>query len=210
MPHFQHPRIAVVADAHFHDLYGDYGFPGVVSGGRRLTFRLLADTARSTRVFNESYFALHHALDDIARRGIRHVVLLGDYSDDGQVETLKGLRGVLDGFRQRFGIRFFATVGNHDIFGLEGRHRAKRFMNGDGSYSVVSSDPHIRDRGARAVIASQGMYCHGYPEGLDAMADFGFFPQPDDLHWETPFGRDGKPAARLYHCLLYTSPSPRD
>ncbi|WP_455270509.1 metallophosphoesterase family protein [Rhizobium herbae] len=198
MPPVKHPRIAIVADAHFHDLYADYGFPGVVQGDRRLTFRLLADTARSTRVFNESYFALHHTLDDIASRGIRHVVLLGDYSDDGQVETVRGVKRVLDHYAARFGMRFYATVGNHDIFGADGRHRAKRFLNEDGSYSILSSDPHMRDRGAHAVIASDRMYCQGYPDGLDAMADFGFYPRPDDLHWETPFGTDGDPATRLY------------
>lgn len=198
MPPVPLPRIAVVADAHFHDLYADYGFSGIVQGGRRLTFRLLADTARSTRVFNESYFALHHALDDIAARGIRHVVLLGDYSDDGQVETVKGVKRVLDSYAQHFGMRFYATTGNHDIFGADGRHRGKRFLNEDGGYSILSSDPHMRDRGAHAVIASDRMYCQGYPDGLDAMADFGFYPRPGDLHWETPFGTDGDPVARTY------------
>ncbi|MCW0000934.1 metallophosphoesterase [Pararhizobium sp. YC-54] len=198
MPSLKHPRIAVIADAHFHDLYADYGFAGIVQDERRLTFRLLADTARSTRVFNESYFAFHHALDDIAERGIRHVVLLGDYSDDGQVETVRGVKRVLDSYAARFGMRFYATTGNHDIFGADGRHRAKRFLNEDGGYSILSSDPHLRDRGAHAVIASKRMYCQGYPDGLEAMADFGFYPRPGDLHWETPFGADGDPAARLY------------
>ncbi|WP_426232684.1 metallophosphoesterase family protein [Pararhizobium sp. DWP3-4] len=194
----EHPRIAVIADAHFHDLYADYGFPGIAQDDRRLTFRLLADTARSTRVFNESYFAFHHALDDVAERGIRHVVLLGDYSDDGQVETVSGVKRVLDSYAARFGMRFYATVGNHDIFGADGRHRSKRFLNEDGGYSILSSDPHMRDRGAHTVIASDRMYCQGYPDGLDAMADFGFYPRAGDLHWETPFGTDGDPAARLY------------
>ncbi len=198
MPPSQSPRIAVIADAHFHDLYADYGFPGLMREDRRLSFRLLADTARSTRVFNESYFALHFALDDIAARGIRHVVLLGDYSDDGQVETVRGVKRVLDDYAVRFSMRFYATVGNHDIFGAAGRHRAKRFLNEDGSYSVVSSDPHVRDRGAREVIGSSHMYCQGYPDGLEMVADFGFYPRPDDIHWETPFGRDGNDAARVY------------
>lgn len=199
MPPSQSPRIAVIADAHFHDLYADYGFPGLMREDRRLSFRLLADTARSTRVFNESYFALHFALDDIAARGIRHVVLLGDYSDDGQVETVRGVKRVLDDYAARFGMRFYATVGNHDIFGAAGRHRAKRFLNEDGSYSVVSSDPHVRDRGAREVMGSAQMYCRGYPDGLEMVEDFGFYPRPDDIHWETPFGRDGDGAARVYN-----------
>lgn len=198
MPCPPYPRIAVIADAHFHDLHADYGHAGIVRDGSRMTLRLLADTARSTRVFNESDFALRHALDRIVADDIRHVVLLGDYSDDGQLETVRGVKRVLDGYAAKFGMRFYATVGNHDIFGAAGRHRSKRFMNEDGSYSVVSSDAAVRDRGARAILEDERMYCAGYPDGLKAMADFGFYPRPGDLHWETPFGGSGDPADRLY------------
>ena len=169
-----------------------------MQGGRRLTFRLLADTARSTRVFNESYFALHHALDGIAASGIHHVVLLGDYSDDGQVETVQGVKKVLDSYAARYGMRFYATVGNHDIFGASGRHRAKRFMNEDGSYSVVSSDPHVCDRGARSVVASEAMYCPGYPDGLDAVAVLALLRDPRRLVGKRRSAATGDPAARLY------------
>src|SRR3569833_3008860 len=106
------PSIAVIADAHFHDLSGNYGIAGVDAAGRKIALRPLADTVKSTRVFNEAGGALRHALDDIIARGIRHVVLLGDYSDDGQTETLKGLRALLDDYVARHGLRFFATPGN--------------------------------------------------------------------------------------------------
>ncbi|WP_275784491.1 metallophosphoesterase family protein [Pararhizobium gei] len=192
------PLIAVVADAHFHDIYGDYGFEGLQRDGRRLTLRLLADTARSTRVFNESHAALHRTLDSIAQRGIRHVVLLGDYSDDGQIETVRGVEQVLETYSKRFGMRFYATVGNHDIFGVQGRHRSKRVLDADGGYCVVSSDPALRDPSARSIEVSEAMYCRGYPDGLDIMARCGFFPTAGDLHWETPFGADGDPGGRMY------------
>ncbi|KQY15173.1 metallophosphoesterase family protein [Rhizobium sp. Root482] len=198
MPALQPSRIAVIADAHFHDLHADYGHAGIVRDGSRMTARLLADTARSTRVFNESDFALRHALDKIAADGIRDVVLLGDYSDDGQAETVRGVKRLLDSYVAEYGMRFHATVGNHDIFGASGRHRSKRFINEDGSYSIVSSDAAVRDRGAHAILVDERMYCAGYPGGLEAMADFGFYPRPDDLHWETPFGHSGEPADRLY------------
>ena len=98
MPPSNTPRIAIVADAHFHDLHGDYGFADSAENGGRLAARMLADTARSTRVFNESHGALRFTLDDIAARGIRHVVLLGDYSDDGQIATVAGVRRVLNDY----------------------------------------------------------------------------------------------------------------
>ena len=193
-----HPRIAVIADAHFHDLYGDYGLAGDDGARRPMAFRRLAETARSTRVFNESHSALCHTLNDIAARNIKHVVLLGDYSDDGQIATLSGLRRLLDQYSTRFGIRFYATVGNHDIFGPEGRHRSKRFLNQDGGYDVVTCDPGFEDAAARRIVVSEGMYCAGYPCGLNALPDLGFFGASTDLHWETPFGVQNTPKSRVY------------
>ena len=138
------PPVAIIADAHFHDLYGDYDFTGVEAGDRRMTARRLTDTVRSTRVFNESYFALRTALDEVVHRGIKQVVLLGDYSDDGQVATLSALRQLLDGYTETHGLVFTATPGNHDIFGPEGRHHAKRLLNPDGTFAgpkLISTPP---------------------------------------------------------------------
>lgn len=193
-----HPRIAVVADAHFHDLHGDYGLPDQGGATGRFAIRRLAETARSLRVFNESHTALLHTLDDIAARGIRHVVLLGDYSDDGQIASLAGLRRILERYSKRAGLHFYAVPGNHDIFGTDGRHRTKRFMNATGGYDVATSDPTFRDAGAGQVGVSSAMYCPGYPQGLSALPDVGFFGTPSALHWETPFGREAGVDSRLY------------
>ena len=192
------PPIAVIADAHFHDLYGDYDFAGIDVGGRRMTARRLTDTVRSTRVFNESYQALRAALDEVVARGIGLVVLLGDYSDDGQVATLGALRELLDGYRRDHGLVFIATPGNHDIFGPNGRHHAKRLLNPDGTYTIVASDGEFVDDDADGMVVTGKMYCPGYPGGLQMLPDIGFFRRRDDLHWETPFGMNDDPAARLY------------
>jgi 3',5'-cyclic AMP phosphodiesterase CpdA len=192
------PSLAVIADAHFHDLYGDYDFAGVTVDGRRMTARRLTDTVRSTRVFNESYFALRTALDDVVRRDIKHVILLGDYSDDGQVSTLNALRQLLDGYTETHGLIFTAVPGNHDIFGPKGRHHAKRLLNPDGSYTIVASDSAFIDEDADGMVVTDKMYCQGYPEGLRALPDLGFFRRATDIHWETPFGHDDSPATRLY------------
>lgn len=197
MPLSSGPTIAVIADPHVHTLYADYGFPGAGrdTGGR--TARPLAETARSTRVFNESEAAFRHALDDVARRDICHVVLLGDYSDDGQRATVAGVKTILKDYTAR-GMRFYATVGNHDIFGAAGRHRTKRFLYADGRQGLVSSDPKAFDPHAASVTITNALFCDGYPKGLDAMAAFGFFRRAGDLHWETPFGLDDAPASRIY------------
>lgn len=189
------PLIAVVADAHFHDLEGDFGL-GMDEHG--LAFRRLADTVKSTRVFNESSAALTYTLDDIAARGIRHVVLLGDYSDDGQVANLDGLSRLLLCYEQDFGMRFYAVAGNHDIFGMEGRHRGKRFVDGNEGYVLATSDPMQSDPNASRVVVSPAMYCHGYLKGLRPLRHMGFFRRGDEIHWETPFGDCDQPGSRSY------------
>ncbi|MBJ6133965.1 metallophosphoesterase [Ochrobactrum sp. Q0168] len=193
------PSIAVIADAHFHDIFGDYGAAGFTVSDRAMALRPFANTVRSTRVFNESSAALPYALDDIAARGIRHVVLLGDYSDDGQLATMAALRKRLDDYARRFGMRFYAVPGNHDIFGPGGRHRSKRFLNARGGRDLVTSNPKRKAApDDDAVIISVSMYCAGYPEGLRSLGDVGFFRKPDYLHWETPFGIDDHPSAREF------------
>lgn len=193
------PPIAVIADAHFHDLSADYGIDGLGVGEPKRVLRSFADMVKSTRVFNEADNALRYALDDIVARGIRHVVLLGDYSDDGQVETLSGLSALLEYYSESHGLRFFATPGNHDIFGPHGRHRRKRLLNRDLASDLVTSNPEQR-AGPRdaAVFVADGMRCPGYPEGLRMLPAVGFFRGPGYLHWETPFGPDDMPEARLY------------
>jgi len=195
----RHPPIAIVADAHFHDLEGNYGAVGIPVGTRRLAMRPFSQVVRSTRVFNESAAALRTSLDDIAERGIRHVVMLGDYSDDGQVTTLAGLRRLLNLYTARHGMRFYAVPGNHDIFANQGRDRAKGFANTTGGQTLVTSDPD-RKKGEDddSVVIWPGMRCLGYPEGLLALPDIGFFGVPGALLWETPFGTIIDPDLRRY------------
>ncbi len=185
-------RIAVICDPHFHDIDYRQG----AGRGDRLAVRTLADTAASTRVFNESFQALRHLLDDIVRRGIRLVVVAGDLTDDGQQSTMSTATALLADYSTRFGLRFFATPGNHDLYGIHGRHQSKRFLNRDGSNSLVTSDPAASFAGSVERIVSPEMYCGGYDSALTAMSALGFFRRPDDLHWESPFGTEDSLEAR--------------
>lgn len=182
------PTVAVIADAHFHDIEGDYDFSGIDRNGRRLTVRSWADTAGSTRVFNESFAALPAALDTIVAMGIRHVVLLGDYTDDGQRQTTASLVRLLEHYRDRHGLCFYATPGNHDVFGPLGKHRDTRYADAAGGTTLVTSDAEKAAADAGAPVLTQKMYCESVPEGLTAMRAFGYFRQPGYRHWETPFG----------------------
>ncbi len=182
-------RLAVIADPHLHAVDADFG-PGT---GPAL--RPAADVVKSTRVFNETGPALRHALRDIAARGIRDVVLLGDLTDDGQVAALEALNHLLDQARRR-GLRFWAVPGNHDVYADTGRHRSRRIVNPAGGHDLLTSDPARRDPTAVRVLVSDRMRCLGVPAGLPA--GLGFFGDAEGRHWETPFGTNPAPAARRY------------
>lgn len=77
-------RIAVIADPHVHDCTWrpeGTGLPGVI--------RSFAQTAASTRVFNESVPAFRAALDRAAQAGAKIVLLAGDLTDDGQRPNIR-------------------------------------------------------------------------------------------------------------------------
>lgn len=190
--------LAVIADAHFHDIEGDYAVPGLAAGGRRLALQTWAHSRESTRVYNESAAAFDSALKTIATRGIRHVVLLGDYTDDGQRRTTASLERRLSDHEAQFGTRFYALPGNHDMFGPWGRHQSRYFLQQDGSAVLVTSDGRHPEPGS---VVTPQMYCEGYPAGLLPMARCGYFKRAEDLWWETPFGRDDALEARTYEVV---------
>lgn len=177
-------QVAVLADPHFHDTKRH---PVGQEFGES-AFRTFADTAHSTRVFNESDAAFRAALDDIVRRGIRNVVIVGDLTDDGQAATVRNTMEMLRPYQEQHSIRFFATPGNHDLYATHGRNQSKRFLNPDGTHTLVTSDS-SRSRGrSTARLVTPEMYCAGYASGLEPMRSLGYFRSPEDLHWECPFG----------------------
>lgn len=185
-------EIAVIADPHFHDVTYRPG------GGGGTAFRSLSNTVESTRVFNESFAALPALLDDIVRRGIEIVVIVGDLSDDGQQSTMTRACALLERYSSAHGLRFFVTPGNHDLYAMHGRHQSKFFLDDDGSQTLVTSDPAVAAACAGGCILTDEIYCGGYPQSLALMAPFGFFRQPAFLHWECPFGQDDSLSARQF------------
>lgn len=154
-------QIAVVADVHLHDLYGGYGW--LEEGSGDIALRTFEDTMASTRVFNESHAAFLAVLEDIVSRGIRDVVLLGDYSDNGQPGAVAALKHILSSYEERHVLRFFATFGNHDCFGPAPRHQAKWLTKaGGGDPVLVTSDEYAPE----PAIFQSGMLGMSTPDAV--------------------------------------------
>lgn len=180
-------RIAVIADPHVHDVAwrpAGAGLTGAV--------RSWADTAASTRVFNESLPAFRAALDCAVAEGARLVIVPGDLTDDGQRHNIEVAVALIAEYERRHGLRVFMTPGNHDFWALKGRPQRKEFVGRDGSRVIVGS--HAAPNGA--AISSPETAMLGAPEALTLMADLGFQPRTDDLHFETPFGSDARWSSR--------------
>ena len=174
-------RIAVIADPHVHDC--DWSPPG---SGLTGAIRSFADTAHSTRVFNESVPAFRAALQRAVDEGARIALLIGDLTDDGQAPNIRAAMALIGAFRESHGLRVLATPGNHDLFALSGRPQTKNFIGAGGaSVTLRSADcPEAATLGTR--------------DALERMASLGYQPDPQDLHWETPFGQNPDWSARSY------------
>lgn len=152
-------QIAFISDAHIQDV-----------DGHAERVRSMEVQVQSTRLFNENYYALLAALDDVARRNIRWVVLPGDLTDNGQFFNQQKIKSILHSYTQRKGMRFFVTTGNHDpALPLGLMQKNAHFLAADGS-RVTREDS-----------------CAGYVSQMECYADFGFFPRKDDCYWESPF-----------------------
>jgi 3',5'-cyclic AMP phosphodiesterase CpdA len=183
-------RIAVIADPHFHDT--SWRPKG---SGLSQAMRSYNDTASSTRVFNESIPAFRAALECAAAEDAKLVIIVGDLTDDGQEPNIKGAMALLDYYHQHHAMRFYSTLGNHDVFAIEGRQQTKEFSREDGQRVVLTSDPRTPDRSA---IFVPEMATMGTLPGLKLLASLGFVPQAGDLHWETPFGSSADFDDRTY------------
>ncbi len=195
-PESKQIQVAFLADVHFQDIYGtfqDHAFQGVqIPNTKKIVLaRTMKAQLNSTRIFNENYFALLAALDEIVEKKIKYVVLPGDFSDDGQPVNVRGLKTILDTYATNYGIRFLVTTGNHDpvrpwsmeagkvdFLGQEGKQQA--IMSAEGMYMPKSASEN-------PVHITKDIRKLGYQEIISSLGDFGFFPVKSDIYWETPF-----------------------
>ncbi|MCQ4036046.1 metallophosphoesterase family protein [Kaistella montana] len=184
-------KIAFLADIHFQDLYGNFSdneYRGVINPktGKPTLMRTMQSQLNSTRIFNENYFALFAALDDIADQGIKIVALPGDFTDDGQAYNLRGLKKILDQYEAKYQMSFYITTGNHDPVRPFRREAGKNdFLGENGSPVGIFSHPN----GKKESIITKDIAESGYREILDWMKNFGFSPSEKDKFWQTPFSK---------------------
>lgn len=187
-------QIAFLADIHFQDLYGtisDSDYKGITnpSSGKPTLLRTMESQLYSTRIFNENYFALFTALDDIVSRGITIVALPGDYTDDGQPLHVRGLEKILSDYAAKHGIQFFITTGNHDPAGPFAQDAGKDDFLGEGGkpqpvYSKMPSGK--RPQNSLPPVITKDISKMGYASIMEMLRPFGFFPKESDLFWATP------------------------
>ena len=80
-------QIAFISDAHIQNV-----------DGHPERVRSMEVQVQSTRLFNENYYAFLAALDDVARRNIRWVVLPGDLTDNGQFFNQEKIKEILHAY----------------------------------------------------------------------------------------------------------------
>ena len=193
-------NIAYMSDVHFHDVYANFAdgsFKGLPSAnGKNATIRTMRSQLTSTRLFNENYFAFVAALDDAVARGLKTVVISGDFSDDGQPVHLRGLQQVMERYRKEKGLDFFVTLGNHDpqrpyaiaagkkdYLGVGGKEQPIFSKNGVPACTGYDQPWALRD----GTICTPEVVHGGYEEIFQFMGRYGMMPQPEYLYWETPY-----------------------
>ncbi len=188
-------QIAFIADAHLLDVHGeltDIGYAGVEFGNNKnAIIRTMNSQMRSTRLFNENYFAFLAALDEVVKRGIKYVVLPGDFSDDGQPLNIRGVNKILEDYSENYGISFFAITGNHDPTRPFGDKGGKSdFLGENGKEQPILSEPNLYGFDSimqHPPLTSEDIREAGYKEIINTLADQGFFPKEEYVFWATPF-----------------------
>ena len=183
--------IAFLSDVHLLDIYGtfsDSDYKGIENpnDGKYTLLRTMKSQLQSTRLFNENYFAFIAALDDVAKRNIKTVVLPGDFSDDGQPINIRGLKKILNEYSNKYGIQFIITTGNHDVAKPFLTDAGKTdFLGEGGKEQVIMSKAGMyvpKNANELPAVITKDIGTMGYAEVLEELGDFGFFPKKTDLY----------------------------
>jgi len=160
-------------------------------------------SCRSTRMFNENYFVLHATLQQLGERGIKYVCFSGDYSDDGQVDTIKGFKKILEQYREKYGFVFLLAPGNHDCYPV-GASQQKMFLDKEGRQVMVvddrntSTNPTDEGQAGEYKYVTPKIWGGSIEDMINDLGDYGFRKQEHWLHYETPFGSSDTFADRQY------------
>lgn len=191
-------KLAVIADVHLQDVYGaleDSDYNGVINprSGADVLIRTMGSQLRSTRIFNENYFAFLAALDDVVERNIKHVLLPGDFSDDGQPLHIRGLKKILEQYSKNNDISFFLATGNHDVVRpFNHNHGKNDFLGEGGKQQPIFSDitMHVPDWSTEhPVVITKDIQNLGYDGISQMLGNYGFYPKPEYGYWASPFSK---------------------
>jgi 3',5'-cyclic AMP phosphodiesterase CpdA len=186
-------KVAFLSDIHLQDVYGDFEseeFKGIflLKADDYATIRTMEAQLNSTRLFNENYFALYAALDELVKKDIKLVVLPGDFTDDGQPMNVRKLRQILDEYVKYHQMRFFITTGNHDpVSPFHSPGGKSDFMNENGDAQAISSEISVLRNFEGELAISPQLAQWGYLEIINELSDFGFSPSEKDVFWTHPF-----------------------
>nr|WP_261837302.1 metallophosphoesterase [Vibrio ishigakensis] len=198
-------------DIHFHDVYGDFeDFPeheGLEGNTTRPAYiRSMREQLNSTRLFNENYFAMIAALDDVVERGIKHVALPGDFSDDGQPVHVRGFIEIINHYKETHGLKFYAAPGNHDPINPVDEPAGDTYLGQGGQEQQIKSlgkDECALENGDKGqpryvevgeaqnpIVCTDDIQGLGYQGIMQMMSGEGFYPSKDYIYYETPFSSD--------------------
>lgn len=189
-------QVAFLADVHLQDLYStfkDTPYDTLINplNNKPVLMRTMQSQLHSTRIFNENYFAFLAALNDIAARGIKIVALPGDYTDDGQPIHLRGLQNILSQYKEKYGIQFYITTGNHDPVGPWDSPAGKDdFLGNGGKKQPVFSQAGMYSANNKTdlhTIITKDIATMGYEGITTHLKDFGFYPNSQNNFWATPY-----------------------
>lgn len=153
--------------------------------------RTMDKQVRSTRLFNENYFAFLVAIEEVAKKGIKHVVVPGDLTDNGQIVNQEAVREILENFSEQYGISFYITTGNHDPAQPNRYDNMEQgFLTSNGVINTIASSSMLLSPEDTSLIRIDTLFRGaGYKEQMDCYQDFGFFPRKQYIYWETPFSK---------------------
>ncbi|MDO3694605.1 metallophosphoesterase [Wenyingzhuangia sp. chi5] len=189
-------QIAFLSDVHLLDIYGEFSdntYRGVLNPAtQKYTLaRTMQSQLESTRLFNENYFAFKAALNDVVKRGVKYVALPGDFSDDGQLVNIRGLKNILQEYSQKYNINFILTTGNHDPVRPFYQDAGKKdFLGKGGKSQAIFSKEELypsKEEKALPIIITKDIARLGYQGILKELKDFGFYPKKTTTYWESPF-----------------------
>ena len=186
-------KVAFLADIHLHDIFANISnadetlLAKDLKTHKPLLIRSMYSQLHSTRLFNENYFAFLYVLDQLVASNIKLVALPGDFTDDGQPINIRALATVLRHYEKKYDMRFFAIPGNHDPVKPFTIPAGKSdFLTAEGKEFGVYSSNHKKCITKQAVC-DDGLKKWGYREILEALDEFGFSQEEQDLLYEIPY-----------------------